>query len=227
MVQRARPPPPDHRHRHQRPARSRRALDHARPLARPGGQAGQAPGRPGARGPQPRLLLRQRLDRTRDRAQDGLPIHQQRGESRRTGFICLRRQPTTATRSALGLGRRHRALPRDSTGPLLFDTLAGAARRRRRTARAPGRARRSRARRSSSSRSCRARRESIVHPEGYLRAVRELCDEHGALAHLRRGRHRLRAHGHDVRLRAGGRRARPHVRGQGPHGRLPARWPPP
>ena len=62
----------------------------------------------------------------------------------------------------------------------------------------------------------------LVQPDGYLRAVRELCDEHGVAADLRRGRDRLRAHRHDVRLRAGGRRARPDVRGQGPDRRLPA-----
>ena len=62
----------------------------------------------------------------------------------------------------------------------------------------------------------------LVHPDGYLRAVRELCDESRRLPHLRRGRDRLRAHRHDVRLRAGGRHARPHVRRQGPDRRLPA-----
>ena len=38
-----------------------------------------------------------------------------------------------------------------------------------------------RSRRSSSSRSCRARPASLTHPDGYLRAVRELCDEHDVL----------------------------------------------
>ena len=55
-------------------------------------------------------------------------------------------------------------------------------------------------------------------PARGARAVRRARHLHD----LRRGRDRLRAHRHDVRLRAGGRGARPHERGQGPDGRLPA-----
>ena len=61
-----------------------------------------------------------------------------------------------------------------------------------------------------------------VHPEGYLRDVRDLCDRHGALLIVRRGGHRLRPDRADVRLRARGRRARPPLPGEGDHGRLPA-----
>ncbi len=203
VVQRARPPPPGHRHRHQGPARSRRALDDARPLARPGGQAGQAPGRPRARGAQPRLLLRQRLDRVRDRAQDGLPVPP---PARRVVALGLRLPARQLPRrhARLGLGGRHRALPL-ALPPAALRRLAGAARRRRRAARAAGRARR--ALRGGHRRAARAGRGGHPRaprrlPARGARAVRRVR----ALPHLRRGGHRLRTHGQDVRLRAGGRR---------------------
>ena len=146
--------------------------------------------------------------------------HHQRGERWRSGFVCLREQ-LPRRHARLGLGRRHRAVPL---------ALPAAAVRH-----PPGRARR---RRPPSSALLAEHGERIaaviveplvqgaagmlVHPAGYLRAVRELCDALRRLPHLRRGRDRLRAHRDDVRLRAGGRDARLPVRRQGPHRRLPA-----
>ena len=177
VVQRPRPPPSGHRHRHQGPARPRRALDDARPLARAGGQAGQAPGRHRARRAQPRLLLRQRVDRVRDRAEDGLPVPP---PARRVVALRVRLPARQLPRrhARLGLGGRHRALP-------LAVSPAALRRAGRRRPATPTRCARcwpstpTAARRSSSSRSCRARRASRCTPTGYLRAVRELCDEFG------------------------------------------------
>ncbi len=102
LVQRPRPPPPAHRRRGPRAARPRRALDDARPLA-PGRRSSWrerlveiAPA-----GAHPRLLLRQRLDRRRGRAQDGVPVlAARRGERARARASSACATPTTATRSA-------------------------------------------------------------------------------------------------------------------------------
>ena len=170
-------------------------------------------------GPQPRLLLRQRLDRMRDRAEDGLPVPP---PARRVVALRVRLPARQLPRrhARLGLGGRHRALPL-AVSPAALRRVAGAGRRCRRPACAPGRARRPL--RGGHRRAARAGRGGHPGAPGGLpargaRAVRRVR----ALPHLRRGRHRLRPHGDDVRLRAGGRLARPHVRGQGAHRRLPA-----
>ena len=128
----------------------------------PGDQAGQAPGRPRARGAQPRLLLRQRLDRVRDRAEDGLPVPPpaRRVVALRASSACA--TATTATRSA-----RSRSAASSSSTRSTARCSSTPGRRRPAT---PTRCARcwpstpSAARRSSSSRSCRARRASSCTP---------------------------------------------------------------
>ena len=111
LVQRPRPPASRDRRRDPRPARPRRALDDAGPVARAGDPAGAAADRDRPRRPVARLLLRQRLDRHRDRREDGLPVpaavRQRRGAPASSP---ARRLPRRHDR--LGLGRRHRPLPR-------------------------------------------------------------------------------------------------------------------
>ena len=132
-----------HGHRHpaidravQRAARPRRPLDHARPLPPRRRRAGGAPGRDRPARPLPRLLLRLRLDRGRDRPEDGLPVP---GPARR------RARPPHLLRQAarglprrhdrLGLGRRHRPLPRRLRAAAVRDPRRRARRRRRPRAR--------------------------------------------------------------------------------------------
>ena len=121
----------------------------------------------------------------------------------------------------LGLGRRHRPLPRDLPAAAL----------RRTTPPSP-------ATPTTSRGSSRAHGEEvaaviveplvqgaagmIVHPPGYLRAVRRALRRARRAADLRRGGDRLRPHRDDVRLRAGGRLARPALPRQGAHRRLHA-----
>ena len=103
VVQRPRPPPSAHRRRGARPARPRRAHHDARPLAPGGRGAGAAPGRDRAGGRAvTRLLLRQRLDRRRGGAQDGVPVLAagRRIDGPRARASCASRTPTTATRWA-------------------------------------------------------------------------------------------------------------------------------
>ena len=146
-------------------------------------------------------------------------FHHQRGEWWRSGFICLRDSYHGDTLGSVSVGGIE--LFHSLYRPLLFDVWQAS----------PVTPTALRALLAEHAERCAAviveplvqgAAGIHVHPDGYLRAVRELCDEFGLLPHLRRGRHRLRAHGHDVRLRARGRHARPHVRGQGAHGRLPA-----
>ena len=100
VVQRPRPSPPGDRHRRSGPARPRRALDDARPLARAGDQAGQAPGRPRARRASPASSSPTTARRRRDRAEDGLPVPRTSAASggARASSACA--TATTATRSA-------------------------------------------------------------------------------------------------------------------------------
>ena len=188
---------------------------------RPGIELARAAGRARAAGPDARLLLGRGLDRRRGRAQDGLPVlaPARRAAAHEVRRACAR--PTTATRSA----RCRSAASTCSTRlyrPLLFDTLHGRARRPRRHG----------ARCSPSTTGevaaviveplVQGAAGMIVHPEGYLRAVRAAVRPPRRPADRRRGRDRLRPHRADVRLRARGRRARPPLPRQGHHRRLPA-----
>ena len=131
-------------------------------------------------GPDPRLLLGLGLDRDRDRAEDGLPVlaAARRPARRRTSFVRLRdayHGDTIGSVSVGGIDLFHSAYR-----PLLFDTHAAE----------PGDA-------ADLERILAAHEEEIaaviveplvqgaagiiVHPPGYLRAVRELCDRHGVL----------------------------------------------
>ena len=168
---------------------------------RAGDRARRAPDRDRARRADARVLLGQRLDRGRDRAEDGLPVvgaaRRARGAPR---FICLReRLPRRHDRS--GLGRRHRPVP--------LALPAAAVRRAGRPA--PGDA--DAPRRAAGEHGdevaavvveplVQGAAGMLMQPPGYLRAVRELCDRARRAADLRRGRDRLRPHRRDVRLRA-------------------------
>ena len=131
--------------------------------------------------PEPRLLLRLGLDRDRGGAEDGLPVLAAARRPARAAHLLrppARRLPRRHAR--LGLGRRHRPLPRAPTGRCCS----------RPTAAEPGDA-------ADLERILAAREEEIaaviveplvqgaagmiVHPPGYLAAVRELCDRHGVL----------------------------------------------
>ena len=182
LVQRPRPSPPGHR---RAPSREQleqgRPLDHARPLPPRRRRAGRAPGRDRAAGALARLLLGLRLDRDRDRAEDGLPVPAAARRPARPPHLL--RPPARGLprrHDRLGLGRRHRPLPRRPTGRCSS----------RRHAAEPGDA-------ADLERVLAAHEEEIaaviveplvqgaagmlVHPPGYLRAVRELCDRHGVL----------------------------------------------
>ena len=220
VVQRPWPPPSGDRRRCPRSARSRRALDDARPLSRARDRARRAAGRDRTAGAHPRVLLRQRLDRGRSRPEDGVPMV---GAARRVAANAASsasRTPTTATRSApsrsAGIDLFH-----SMYHPLLFDTWR---------ARAGDPEHLAELLREQADQVAAVIIEPLVQgaagmlmqPDGYLRRVRELCDEHGVLLICdevatgfgRTGR--MFACDHEARD------ARPAVRRQGPDRRLPA-----
>ena len=130
MVQRPRPPSSRHRPGAARPARPRRPLDHARALPPRRRRAGGPPIRAGAAGALPRLLFGLGLDRDRDRPQDGLPIPAPARRSARPPHLLrppTRRLPRRHDR--LGLGGRHRPLPRDLPAAFVRDPHRRAGRR--------------------------------------------------------------------------------------------------
>ena len=173
-----------HRHpaidaRRARAARARRAHDDARPRAPAGDRARRAARRDRAARPEPRLLLRQRLDRGRGRAEDGLPVLAPPRPASATRFVALRNAYHGDTIGAVSVG-----------GIDLFHALLRAAAVRHAGRPSPA---------TSSDMAALLREHAgevaaviveplvqgaagiLTHPDGYLRAVRELCDEHDVL----------------------------------------------
>ena len=236
LVQRARPPGPGDRRGHRGPARPHRPHHDARSrlhrLHRV--RRGARPHR--AARPHPRLLLRRRGHRRRDRPQDGLPALP---AARRPGAEGVRGHPRRLPRRhhRLGLGGRHRPLPphlqaaalpgAPRAAALLLplparEDLAGLRHglRRRggeglRGPRRKGGGAGHRAARAGRRRDDRAAPGLPAPHAGDLRPAR------GA-ARLRRGGHRLRPHRDDVRGGAGGGPPRHPHRREGAHRRLPA-----
>ena len=104
---------------------------------------------------------------------------QQRGETQRDRVrLPARRLPRRHDR--LGLRRRDRPVPRDVPAAAVRDPPRRARRRRRHAARCSRRTA-SASRRSSIEPLVQGAAGMLVQPAGYLRAVRELCDEHGVL----------------------------------------------
>ena len=169
----------------------------------------------------PRVLLRQRLDRGRDRAEDGVPVVGAARRARADRLHLPARTPTTATRSARSRsagstcstrstgrccstpGRRAPATPTTCAQLLAEHAASGVAA-------------------VIVEPLVQGAAGMLMQPDGYLRAGARAVRRARRAADLRRGRDRLRAHRHDVRLRARGRLARPAVRRQGPDRRLPA-----
>ena len=131
------------------------------------------------RGPHPRLLLGQRLHGHRDRAEDGVPVLAA-GAARSAAprFVCLRdayHGDTIGSVSAGGIDLFH-----SMYRPLLFDTLKAE----------PGDLEAMERLLDEHDGEVAAvmmeplvqgAAGMLVHPEGYLRGVRELCDRHGVL----------------------------------------------
>ena len=174
-------------------------------IARARGRAGPAPRRPRARRACARVFFSDNGSTACEIAlKMAFQFHHQRGEWWRTGFVCLRDSYHGDTLGSVSVGGIE--LFHSLYRPLLFDAWQRRARRRRRAcARCSSRARRPlrgghrRAARAGRGRHPRAPRGLPARGARAVRRVRRLPD-------LRRGRDRLRAHGHDVRLRAGGRR---------------------
>ena len=110
VVQRPRPCASADRPRGARPARARRPHDDARPLASGRDRARAAPRGARAARPEPRLLLRQRLDRGRGRPEDGVSVlaPPRRARARRLHLPARR---LSRRHDRLGVGRRDRPLP--------------------------------------------------------------------------------------------------------------------
>ena len=211
VVQRPRPPPPGDRRGGARAARPRRAHDDARPLATRR-RSSSAAATASTIAP-PGLSRVFYSDNGSTAAEIALKMAfqywQHSAATRAHQFVCLRRR-LPRRHARVGLGRRHRPLPRAVPAAAVRAPMARAGRRRR-----PARG----CSTSTASEIAAVIVEPLVQgaagharpPDGLpargARAVRRAR----RAADLRRGGDRLRPHRHDVRLRAGGRGAGPHV----------------
>ena len=153
-------------------------------------------------------------------AQDGLPVV---GTARRARAhrLHLPRERLPRRHGRLGLGRRDRAVPLAlPAAPVRH--LAGPGRRRRPPRRAASATRRPRRGGDRRAAGPGCGRDADAARRATCARVRELCDAPRRAADLRRGGDRVRAHRHDVRVRARAGLARPPLRRQGDHRRLPA-----
>ena len=201
VVQRPRPPPPGDRRRDPAPARPRRP-HHACSASRtaPAIELAERLVDDRARRAQPRLLLRQRLDRRRDRAEDGLPVLAARAASGSapgsSACATAYHGDTIGSVSVGGIELFHSLFR-----PLLFDAWQAAARAtptHMRGAAEPSTPRRVRGRHRRAARAGR-RRACSCTPTATCARCASCATRHGAPPDLRRGGHRLRAHRHDVR----------------------------
>ena len=144
----------------------------------------------------------------------------QRGETQRTGFICLENAYHGDTLGAVSVGGID--LFHSLYRPLLFDAWQRPRRRRRRISRSCSRAHGERVAAVIVEPLVQGAAGMLMQPAGYLRARPRAVRRARRAADLRRGRDRVRPHRRMFACEHEQRHARPDVRRQGAHRRLPA-----